>query len=63
MKEVELITNESGDWVVLRVNGDVYADGHSISDDTWLDLLEEIGEGVITNKKEVSDEDMEWGRY
>lgn len=63
MNEIELITSESGDWAVLRLNGDIYADGHSISDDTWLDLIEEVGNNVTTGKKEVSDEDMEWGRY
>lgn len=60
---IELINSESGDWSVLKVNGDVYAEGHSISEDTWLDLLEEVNSNVSTATSTVTDEQMESGEY
>lgn len=60
---IELITCETGDWEVLRVNlgEDFEVDGHSISNYTWIKLLKLLGHEVET--REISEEDMEYGRY
>lgn len=60
---IELITCESGDWSVLRVNygEDFQASGHSISKWDWIRLLNVLGFDIDT--KEISDEDMEDGNY
>ena len=57
MNTVETVTNESGDWVVLIVDGEVYYEGHSIPTDEWLMLLKKFG--LETIEKEISDEEME----
>lgn len=59
--KVKLITNESGDWVVLKVNGKVYEEGHSIPAHIWLQLIEKMGNQILT--EEISDEEMESGAY
>lgn len=60
---IELITCESGDWSVLRVDyGEGFEyQGHSISDDQWVKLLERLGYEV--DCKIISDEDMECENY
>ncbi len=60
---IELITCETGDWEVLRVNNgeDFEVEGHSISNFTWIKLLELLGHKV--EEIAISDEDMEYGRY
>lgn len=60
---IELITCESGDWSVLRVNlgEDFKVEGHSLSNWDWIELLNLLGYKV--EQKEISDEDMEYGRY
>jgi hypothetical protein len=37
---IELITCDSGDWDVLKVNGKIFFEGHEIPDHVWLDLLQ-----------------------
>lgn len=59
--KVEVFTNESGDWIVLKVNGEVFEEGHSIPVHRWLDLIKQFGNE--TNEQEISDEDMEEGNY
>lgn len=55
---IKLTTCESGDWQILEVNGTVWASGHSISEDAWLELLSEDFDCRV--KKEcISDEEME----
>ena len=60
---IELITCESGDWSVLRVNfGENFEyQGHNIPDFKWVELLELLEYEV--DCKEISDEDMEEGNY
>lgn len=60
---IELFSNKSGDWEVLRLNlgEDFKVKGHSISGQDWINLLEALGYDV--DYKEVSDEDMEEGNY
>lgn len=58
---VEVFTSESGDWIVIKLNGKVYEEGHSIPVHRWLDLIEKFGNKI--SSKEVSDEDMENGDY
>ena len=60
---IELITCESGDWEVLRaISGEDFEhEGHSIPSHGWIELLEILGFNV--EEKEISDEDMEYGRY
>ena len=28
--EVEVVTSESGDWVIIKLNGEIIEEGHSI---------------------------------
>jgi len=58
---VEVFTSESGDWTVIKLNGEVYEEGHSIPVRRWLDLIEQFGNEV--SSVEISDEDMEKGNY
>ena len=60
---IELITCESGDWSVLKVNcgEDFDYEGHSIPDAEWVRLLDLLRYTV--EQKEISDEDMEEGNY
>ena len=60
---IELITCESGDLEILRVNygEDFLEEGHSLSNYNWVELLNRLGFEV--EQREISDEDMEWGRY
>lgn len=60
---IELITCESGDWEVLRVNfgEDFQEEGHQISNYNWIKLLDFLGYKV--EEREVSDEDMEFKSY
>lgn len=55
--EVEAITSESGDWVIIKLNGEIIEEGHSIPAYGWLSLLERLD--VKTSMKEISDEAME----
>lgn len=59
--DIEVITNESGDWVVLKVDGKPYYEGHDIPTEIWLDLLEK--KGCNSMSKEITDEEMESGNY
>lgn len=59
--EVEVIISESGDWVVIKLNGEVIEEGHSIPTNGWLSLLGRLD--VKTSMKEVSDEAMESGEF
>lgn len=60
---IELITCESGDWEVLRMDlGESFEFGnHSIPNGVWIKLLEKLGYEV--KQKKISDEDMEEGNY
>ena len=58
MKEkIRLISNESGDWKVLLLNGKIYEEGHDIPSYTWVNLISDLGYEV--NTEEVTDEEME----
>ena len=56
---IELISNESGDWSILRMNlgEDFEYSGHNIHEGVWIKLLEKLGYEVQV--KEVNDEEME----
>lgn len=58
---VELITCDSGDWEVLKLNGKVFEEGHSIPSYAWLELLSVFN--VESNEVSISDEEMEFGQY
>ena len=58
---IKLISCESGDWHVLSSSEGFEYSGHSIPDYVWLDLIKELG--FNTEKKEISDEDMENENY
>ena len=57
--KIELITNESGDWIILKLNDEFFAEGHSIYDSEWLDLIKEINPDTKIKQTEISDEEME----
>lgn len=56
---IELITNESGDWEILRMDlgEDFEHRGHSTPNHVWIKLLKRLGYEV--DQIEISDEDME----
>lgn len=60
---IELISCESGDWEVLRMNlgEDFKYEGHSIPNSAWIKILKILGYNVET--REISDEDMEVANY
>lgn len=60
-QKVELIKCESGDWIVLKLNGKVIEEGHSIPDMAWLELVSNLDAYAI--HRTVSDKDMEEGKY
>ena len=57
----ESITNESGTWEVIILNGKRVRQGHSLSTFEWFEILESLGAEV--NEREISDEDMENENY
>ena len=57
MSKVELITNESGDWSVLKKDDKIVFQDHSIPDYIWLALIASFN--VETFENTISDEDME----
>ncbi len=59
--KVEWITCPRGDWTTVLVDGKLFADGHSISEWSILELLRRLGAEVV--EREVSDEAMETGEY
>lgn len=58
---IGLVTNESGDWEVLLLNGEIYYEGHDIPAFIWLNLITELG--YVVNTRELTDEEMECGMY
>ena len=46
-----MIFCESGDWVVLKLNGEIYEEGHSIPDFLWLKLFKELGLELTENQE------------
>lgn len=59
---IEYITNKGGDWVVLKVDNKEHYSGHSVPDFVWLSLLDKQSSTKMFSK-EVSDKDMEEGKY
>jgi len=59
---VELITCDEGDWEVLKVNGDIFKEGHSITNSNWIDLIHYISD-IKINETNITDDDMENGNY
>jgi len=59
--KIRLISNESGDWKVLLLNGKIYEEGHDIPSHTWVDLIRDLGYEV--DAEEVTDEEMENSLY
>lgn len=61
--KIELITNESGDWIILKLNDEFFAEGHSIYESEWLDLIKEINPDIQIKQIEITDEQMENCEY
>ena len=59
---IQLISSESGDWKVLKVNGVIRYEGHSIAEHEWLELIHKDFT-VDCEEIEISDEEMESGEY
>lgn len=58
---VEVITCESGDWDVLKLNEETIAEGHSLSIHDWFTVLDKLD--VLIGQRCISDKDMESGNY
>lgn len=54
INEVEIIEDEKEEWQILRLNEEVFAEGHFLTNDDWFDLLQELGISV----KRVIKEDI-----
>lgn len=57
MKLVEVITNESHDWVIVRSEGKLLHEAHNISIIDFCWILRELG--LVVCDKEISDKQME----
>lgn len=55
--KIEVITNESGDWVALKKAGAIIYTGHSIPNWVFYDLLLELGANVETAT--ITDKEMD----
>jgi hypothetical protein len=62
MVNIELISCESGDWEVLKIDDRVLVEGHSIRSRDWVELIKYCFECEV-KIEQISDEDMEYGRY
>lgn len=55
MNKIEFIINETNDWEILKVNGEVYYEDFSIPSSVWLELLEDlnflVSEYIISNRE------------
>ena len=58
---IRLIENESGDWKVLLLNGEVYEKGHDIPIHVWMNLIQDLGHKVSMD--EVTDREMAYKLY
>ena len=59
--QIELITCDSGDWEVLKIDGKIFAEGHRLSSYDWVRFLNKLGHKV--EEIEISDEDLAMGNY
>jgi len=58
--EITIVCVESGDWVGLFVNGELFCDGHSLTDRDWTDVIERFGcFDQNVDSFEISDEHIE----
>ena len=60
--KIEVIGNESGDWEVLLLDGQVIGEGHSLNINDWQALLIHAFDTYV-RVKEISDKNMEEGNY
>lgn len=58
---IELILSDS--YQILKLNGDIFAEGHSITRQDWIDLINKMNPSDIVQVIEISDEQMEEGDY
>lgn len=58
---IELITCNSGDWEVLKIDSEIFAENHRLSSYDWVRFLDKLGYKI--EEIEISDEDMEMGNY
>lgn len=47
---------ESGDWWILKVDDEVFNEGHHISANAWMNLLEHLGFDVVEKRNLTNDE-------
>ena len=59
--QIKLITCNSGDWEVLKIDGEIFAENHRLSSYDWVRFLNKLGYKI--KEIEISDEDMEMGNY
>ena len=59
--QIELIRCNSGDWEVLKIDSEIFAENHKLSSYDWVRFLDKLGYKI--EEIEISDEDMEMGNY
>ena len=60
--KIKIVKNESNDWSVVLVDGRTYYSGHSIPNDVWMSLINDLTE-IIIEEVEITDDDMENGTF
>jgi hypothetical protein len=60
--QIDYVTDLGGDWAGIYTDGDLFYDGHSIPDDTWMKLLRLAAYLPVEIREWVSDLEM-GGRY
>ena len=41
--QIESITCDSGDWEVLKIDGEIFAENHRLSSYDWVRFLDKLG--------------------
>ena len=57
--EISIITSESYDWKIIKINNETIYEGHSIPNYVFGEVLAAVAPGVKFVEKEISNEEME----
>ena len=64
IRKLEYITCPAGDWEIIKLDDEVFFEGHSLPTEEAINLIAELlPRRVEIIRREVSDEDMEYGIY
>lgn len=64
IRKLEYITCPAGDWEIIKLDDEVFFEGHSLPTEEAINLIAELlPRRVEISRREVPDEDMEYGIY